>query len=68
MGAVAAEGGAAAVADPHRDPHGLGVEAALSADVEGFGGSAEHDRHDPGLTGQPAGFAGGDPGAVTQLS
>ena len=55
---VAAVGGAAAVADGECGPHGCGVEAGLAADVEDFGGSAEHGGDDPGLACQAAGGSG----------
>ena len=65
-GSFAAEGGATTVPESHGYSLGFGVEAASPADVEGFGCSAEDDRDDPCLTGQAAGLAGGDPGAVAQ--
>ena len=63
---LAVLGGAAAVADAHRDPHGLGVQAAFAADVEDLGLPAEHDRDDPGGAGEPSGLGGGDAAAGVQ--
>ena len=52
--------GAAAVAHTHGDPHGLVVQAASAADVEGLALSAEDDRDDPGGAREAAGFGCGD--------
>ena len=62
-GSVAAEGGAATVAGRERDPLGVGVETAFAADVEDLGSTTQHDRDDPGLTGQLAGQTGADQSA-----
>ena len=55
--AVAVDGGAALVAQGHRDALGLGVEAALPADVEDFGLPAEYGRDEVGGAGEAAGLA-----------
>ena len=55
---VATVGGAAAVAVGEGDPLGLGVEAALPAEVEDLGVTAEDGGDDPGPTGDPPGLTG----------
>ena len=60
---LAALGGAAAVADAHRDAHRLGVQAAFAADVEDLALPAEDDRDDAGGAGEAAGLGGGDAAA-----
>ena len=56
-------GGAAAVADAHRDAHGFGVQAAFAAGVEDLALAAEDDRDDAGGAGQSAGLGCGDAAA-----
>src|SRR3954468_15095994 len=57
-GAVAALGAAAAVADQHGGPLGLGEQPPFAAHVEGLGVAVEDDGDDPGLAGEPPGQGG----------
>ena len=45
---------------------GGGEEPLGAAEVEDLGGAVEDGRDDPGAAGEAAGFAGADPGAVTE--
>src|SRR6476469_1755685 len=45
---LAVLGGAASVAHAHRDPHALGVQPALAADVDDLALPADDPRDDPG--------------------
>ena len=63
---VAAGGGAAVVAESHREALGLGVQASSAAEVEGLGLAAEDGGDDPGGTGEAAGLGGGEVAAGVQ--
>jgi len=63
---LAAGGDAALVADHEGAAGGLGEAAAGAAVVEDFGGAAEHERGDPGVTGEAAELARGQGAAAVE--
>ena len=60
------DGGAAVVAESHREALGLGVQSASAAEVEGLGPAAQDGGDDPGGAGEAAGLGGGEVAAGVQ--